>query len=111
MAESPRPWRMEYDEVLGVNSIVDADGRTVCEDIQYYPTAPSVDDMRIIVAAVNLRERMPKVLTLEGTKARKEIIERIDSGTLDWTDIEKVLIRIGEEREYVTPAPASPLGE
>lgn len=59
---SPRPWIIERDAVGTPVMIRDAEGQIICEDKDYYPLAPSADDMLDIVQAVNENERLRTAL-------------------------------------------------
>ena len=49
---TPGPWAMNTDPPY--DSVVGSDGRTVCCDTAYYPTAVSIEDMRLIAALPDL---------------------------------------------------------
>ena len=49
---SKLPWRIEAVE-SGIQKVVSADGRAVCDNDPYYPVAVGWDDMEFIVRACN----------------------------------------------------------
>jgi hypothetical protein len=70
-AATPGPWRVtEYPkEEWGPSDTIEGDihgatqawERTICDDTQYYPTAPGLADVRFIAAA---RDLVPKLLAV-----------------------------------------------
>lgn len=53
-SSTPTPWEFKDGPTA---SVVGANGETVCDDEAYYPMAVSVDDMKLIVLAVNSHAR------------------------------------------------------
>ena len=49
---TPGPWVLNSDPPY--DSVVGSNGRTVCCDTAYYPTAVDIEDMRLIAAIHNL---------------------------------------------------------
>jgi hypothetical protein len=54
------PLRLEWDEVGGAYTVFDADDNYIMNNECYYPTAPNLDQARVIVAMVN-KSLMPPV--------------------------------------------------
>jgi hypothetical protein len=51
------PWTFNVDS-LGDNEIVDSAGGVVCNDAQFYPSAPNKEQMEFIIRACNSHEAL-----------------------------------------------------
>lgn len=109
-SSTPTPW--EFKDGLTA-SIVGANGETVCDDEAYYPTAVSVDDMKLIVLAVNshaalTKERDDLRRALEQLDALLDFGEPCDENKPlifeDWTQLNEAFAEARLTLESLTPS-------
>jgi hypothetical protein len=91
-AHSPLPWRLAFGEWAGSTycGVVDANGDTVCDNEQYYPTAVTRDDSSFIVAVCNHHDEL--VAELERVIALLPGPMWNEGGVLVWSvlDIDRI---------------------
>ena len=75
---TPGPWMLNADPPY--DSVVGSDGRTVCCDTAYYPTAVSIEDMRLIAA-------LPDLLAI--AQGQREEIARLRKQIADDNELAK----------------------
>lgn len=61
-----------------VHAILDANERVICQDATYYSDAPDVDDMRLIVRAVNAHDDLVRALRDLLVRAEAELADPED---------------------------------
>jgi hypothetical protein len=80
---SKLPWVFKHS--TGDNYVLDADGEIVCDDESYYPAAVDVEDMELIVKAVNAHHTL--VVTLEECEEAARVYLKALKG-LHWDEVD-----------------------
>lgn len=104
---TPGPWVLNSDPPY--DSVVGSNGRTVCCDTAYYPTAVDIEDMRLIAAIHNLLAIAQGQREEIAAKDKKILALRIESKTKD-DAIQKIEQQLQEANECRDPAYFAQLG-